>query len=149
MCVCVRSYVRVCLSCVCVRATRESFCMHVAANISPLAAKRLVTYNNRARCLTGPFGVSPCLCSKPHVRIRNKRPMCLGRSVSVRVKPHVRISHQLSTLSHTKCLCWIVPGSRATFSASCTIFGEIQRSHSRTDDSRDRAHFVRHATSAR
>ena len=44
--------------------------------------------------------------------------------------------------AHTKCLCWIVPGSRATFSASCTIFGEIQRSHSPTDDGRDRARFL-------
>ena len=44
--------------------------------------------------------------------------------------------------AHTKCLCWIVPGSRATFSASCTIFGEIQRSHSPTDDGRDRARFI-------
>ena len=70
--------------------------------------------------MPGPFGVCPCVC----------------------LKPHVRISHQLSTLSHTKCLCWIVPGSRATFSASCTIFGEIQRSHSPTDDDRDRARFL-------
>ena len=28
------------------------------------------------------------------------------------------------------------------FSASCTIFGEIQRSHSPTDDGRDRARFL-------
>ena len=41
--------------------------------------------------------------------------------------------------AHTKCLCWIVPVSRATFSASCTIFGEIQRSHSPADDGRERA----------
>ena len=43
----------------------------------------MITYTKKARCLAGPFGVRPCLCSKPHVRCCNKRPRCLSRSVSV------------------------------------------------------------------
>ena len=52
--VCVCSVLCVSRSCVCVWATVESFCIHVAANISPLAAKRLVDTEKPLRRLEFP-----------------------------------------------------------------------------------------------